>query len=44
MKKLTINKATNQFKNRVFWGFNPVSRVVKNKKAYSRKSYKIPIY
>ena len=35
--KITIKKP----KKRVMWGFNPVTRVVKNKKAYSRKNYKV---
>jgi hypothetical protein len=36
MKKTDI-----KVKSRVTWGFNPVSRVVKSKKIYSRKNYKI---
>ncbi len=28
-------------KQRVLWGFNPTSRVIKNRKIYSRKNYKI---
>lgn len=44
MKKTTVRKTTNQVKNRVILGFNPVSRVVKSKKAYSHKSYKIHNY
>ena len=35
MKKSNTKKP----KNRVTWGFNPVSRVVKSKKLYSRKGY-----
>jgi hypothetical protein len=27
-------------KKRVLWGFNPATRVVKNRKIYSRKNYK----
>ena len=27
-------------KQRITWGFNPVSRVVKSKKIYSRKNFK----
>jgi len=29
-----------KLKKRVEWGFNPTTRVVKNKKAYSRSRYK----
>jgi len=28
-------------KQRVIWGFNPVSRVLPNKKRYNRKKYKV---
>jgi hypothetical protein len=35
--KIKISKRT---KTRVVWGFNPVSRVVKSKKLYSRKKMK----
>ncbi len=28
-------------KQRVVWGFNPITRVVQSKKRYSRKNYKI---
>ena len=28
-------------KKRVVWGFNPVTRVIKNRKIYSRKNYKL---
>ena len=28
-------------KQRVVWGFNPTTRVIKNKKVYSRKNYKV---
>lgn len=38
-KKITL-KVPKQ-KQRVTWGFNPTTRVVKNKKAYSRKNCKI---
>jgi len=41
MKKTTI-KIPKQ-KQRVTWGFNPTTRVVKNKKAYSRKNYKVDL-
>ena len=27
-------------KYRVLWGFNPVTRVVKNRKIYNRQNYK----
>jgi len=33
MKKLTIRKQ--DIKTRVTWGFNPVTRVVKNKKSFN---------
>ena len=29
-----------RLKTRVIWGFNPVTRVVKSKKAYNRKQQK----
>jgi len=38
MKKLTIRKQG--IKTRVTWGFNPVTRVVKNKKSYNRAKAK----
>ncbi len=28
-------------KKRVVWGFNPTTRVIKNRKIYSRKNYKV---
>ncbi len=28
-------------KKRITWGFNPVSRVIKSKKIYTRKNFKI---
>jgi hypothetical protein len=36
-------KSTEKFKikQRVVWGFNPISRVKPSKKLYSRKKYKI---
>lgn len=37
MKKITMKKPP-QTKSRVFWNINPVTRVVKNKKIYSRKN------
>lgn len=36
MKK--INKSS-QIKTRVTWGFNPSTRVVKDKQSYSRKKF-----
>ena len=39
MKKIKL-KIPKQ-KQRVTWGFNPITRVVKNKKTYSRKNYKV---
>jgi hypothetical protein len=39
MKKQNIK--TKKPKNRVTWAFNPVSRVVKSKKLYSRKNYNL---
>ncbi len=41
MKKMKITVRTDKIKQRVTWGFNPTTRVIKNKKAYSRKNYKI---
>ncbi len=38
MKKIHIKIP--QVKTRVTWGFNPITRVSKDKKAYSRTSYK----
>ncbi len=42
------NKLNNQFtiqpskiKQRVVWGFSPMTRTIKSKKIYSRKNYKI---
>ncbi len=34
--KVTVKK----LRKRVVWGFNPTTRVIKNKKIYSRKNYK----
>jgi len=34
-------KSSQKIKQRVTWGFNPVSRVKPSKKIYSRKKYKI---
>ena len=34
-------KTSQKVKQRVTWGFNPVSRVKPSKKIYSRKKYKI---
>ncbi len=44
MKKTSMTIKASQLKTRVTWGFNPVSRVIKSKKFYSRKNYKIPSY
>jgi len=38
MKKITIKIL--KHKQRVTWGFNPVSRVKPSKKVYSRKKFK----
>ena len=35
-----MNKKTKSIKNRVTWGFNPISRVKLSKKIYSRKKTK----
>jgi len=37
MKKIKIESS--QIKTRVTWGFNPVTRVIKNKPTYSRKKF-----
>ncbi|SMP85888.1 hypothetical protein SAMN06313486_10124 [Epsilonproteobacteria bacterium SCGC AD-308-P11] len=42
MKQITIKIA--KVKHRVTWAFNPVTRVVKSKKAYDRNQYKIDKY
>ena len=42
MKKTTI-KIPKQ-KQRITWGFNPVSRVKPSKKHYSRKNFKLSDY
>lgn len=34
-------KKISEIKQRVTWGFNPVTRVVKSKKVYSRKNHKV---
>ena len=39
----TIKLKIPKQKQRVTWGFNPTTRVVKNKKAYTRKNYKVDI-
>lgn len=39
MKKITL-KIPKQ-KQRVTWGFKPITRVIKSKKIYSRKNIKI---
>ena len=40
MKLITINNNQHKIKNRIIWGFSPVSRTVKSKKIYSRKNFK----
>jgi len=41
-KKIHIKiKIKNDPKQRVTWGFNPMTRIVPSKKIYSRKNYKI---
>ena len=40
MKTKLIIKSS-KIKSRVTWGFNPVTRIIKSKKIYSRKNYKI---
>jgi len=37
----TIRLKIPKQKHRVTWGFNPTTRVVKNRKAYSRKKHKV---
>ncbi len=37
MKKINISVGTSQIKTRITWSFNPIQRVVKSKKIYSRK-------
>ncbi|MDQ1337951.1 MAG: hypothetical protein QG617_918 [Campylobacterota bacterium] len=32
-----------KIKSRITWGFNPIQRVIKSKKVYSRKNIKIEI-
>jgi len=39
MKKSTIK--TPKIKHRVIWSFNPVTRVIRSKKIYNRKNFKI---
>ena len=39
MKKITIKIP--KIKSRVTWGFNPTTRIIKSKKIYSRKNYRI---
>ncbi len=39
MKKININ--IKKPKARVTWGFNPITRVIKSKKIYSRKKYRL---
>ena len=37
----TITIKSPKIKQRITWGFNPITRVIKNKKAYNRKKIKI---
>lgn len=39
MKKINMNIKKSQIKTRVTWGFNPVTRIVPEKKNYSRKNF-----
>ena len=39
MKKTSIKIP--KIKNRVTWGFNPATRIVKSKKLYNRKKYQV---
>lgn len=39
MRKTIIKIPKN--KTRITWAFNPVTRVIKNKKAYNRKKFKL---
>ena len=39
MKKITIKIP--KIKSRVTWGFNPSTRIIKSKKIYTRKNYRI---
>jgi len=41
MKLFNIKIKSSQIKHRVTWSFNPSTRVVKSKKIYSRKNYKV---
>lgn len=38
--KETIQVKKSYIKSRVTWGFNPVTRMKRSKKVYSRKNYK----
>lgn len=40
MKRIKINSKEHIIKSRVLWDFNPITRVVKSKKNYSRNAYK----
>lgn len=44
MKLVTINSNQHKIKNRIIWGFYPVSRMIKSKKNYSRKKFKLDNY
>ncbi len=37
------NRKSKKLKKRITWGFNPITRIVKSKKVYSRKNYKIEL-
>lgn len=41
MSKQSFTIKNSEIKGRIIWGFNPVTRVKKSKKIYSRKNYKI---
>ena len=42
MKKITlVITKENRPRERITWGFNPVTRKIPSKKVYSRKNYKI---
>ncbi len=40
MKTKKITKIQ-KVKTRILWGFNPSTRVIKNRKIYSRKNFKL---
>jgi len=43
MSKKILKIKTSKIKNRITWGFSPVTRVKSSKKVYSRKNYKISL-